>query len=779
MAMTDAEAQNMLDDKIDQIRAHQAGALDGIKGHLTAKEMEVMGEVLGLETDPVKNLINTMQALSQVIMVHEMESSIRDTGLAGGWIKDVRDRDPDLKTRFVPVSSKYDSNPVDPNALTRKGKAVWSPQKAVEAGALHGYTTSPEIAEFWQQVVKNEIKFDTMSGPLGTTIKSIIAANGIWRMLNTVYNVPAGGVKNAVGAYLAFIGTGRTHAGLMESIKIMSAVEFGDFKDPAARALIDKYHMLVEAGVAEPASLNELRDLFKYSPDFREILMGMAAPSGGSEISIKAHQAFGKAKKAVTHFYMWGDALFKMASFLAEEADLAKAWPNKSSQEISKMAAERVNDTMFSYEREPYWARNYKRAGGVVGIGNFFSFSYGMLRAGVNSFIMACKDIRQGWERNEAGDPGGAVQLAMGLKRFGGMFAMTVGVHGLVKAISWGFGWDEDKEKAAKELMPDYDRDAMIVFTSNFDPQSNELPTYFNLSNLLPFSYGYEGAVKGVTAIPGIIKALTDGDDKLAGDRIGKEITGTIMHWVQPFVDAPAWQKIRTLMIDGRDAYGRSIDQAGDDAISVIAHRSLETLKLLQPGLLKKIVTDGPFVSDEAQMFLTGNVKPERHTYHRMLSFLGFKPSQLDIRKMLMVRAGEAMSISADAAGAFHEKLTRPAGEFTIKEMEQGIDQWFERHQRAILLTAGFIDNAITLGADDLMIKDSLERAHVGSNTPRTITQENMKEMVYKKAIPMIRVTNQTLIKAQKAAELAGDKGRMSAVEDLYKRGRIRVGSGR
>ena len=753
---------------------------------ITSDLAEILQDIIGTETNAQKNFANTVHAINRLLTNHRIEASIRDDGLRNGYIAAANDpkADPRLKAHF---HGDRDSghDPVTPTGVRQRAPINTSVISAVEAiplGPLYGYKTSPEVAEWFREMYKMEIGHRDVSAVMETMRK----INGVWKVANTVYN-PVSAMRNVYGAFMSYVSNGHLWSGFARSAKVVLGQEFGHTKSIQSMlgsAEVDRlrsvFDRLVSIGAAEPGSFNDLMDFRNNVHESRNLFLGgvISSPSVNdktmNELGVKSKRAVAAVRKGFTRFYMYGDTYFKMAAFFAEHDALSKAFPSATSDQLDRMAAERVQACMFSFEREPYLIRNIKK--NPIS-GNYFSFGVGQLRAGINSINTGIRDVRDGAKRMARGEPGAGYQILMGTKRLAGMAAVTVAIKEAASFLSSLFGWDEEKIKKARTFMPDFDKDGTLVFLSEYVP--GEGAKYLNLSNLMPFSYGHEAIENLVTIIPHLIHESMNGDPALASRRMDEHISKVMWQWFSPFLDETASIKAINILMRGVDESGASIH--GSDQLGL--ERNITTLnailRLMVPGAAKSVARMG-LLGDESEAAILGhNVRDMPLSYQAAYAF-GFRIGDLDIKLGYQRAIEKALSIQADAKSILAQTLTKTTGPLSIDDAIRAGDKAEEATYASMKMSSAIVDDGIGLGMNPIDIILGMKDARIGSSGFGTNPSQKIRleTLLGERAGPLV-LSRQQLINIERSSIKSNDPGRWDAIQELVRRGYITFEKGR
>ena len=733
---------------------------------------DIRGDVakaIGLQEEPQVQFMNAIRTMNSALSRHRAEASVRDAGIKEGWIRRADDtkRAGQLSALFTPGGTADAAN---------------TPAEAMRMGALSGYASTPEVVEWWNSVVNHEFEpqhVNTIVALMGTI-------NGAWKVSHTILS---GGTSfvNAMSSMMTGFATGHFINGYGDAAKMVLAHEFGHrsaTKSIMGQANIDHFRAsfdeLVKTGEVEAGTLNDILDLFRHTPQLMsavsaDLLTRPGSSDAVNEVARMGKSAINKVKQTAVGIYRYGDSYFKMASMLAESESLQAAFPNLSAEEIRAMAAERTGRAMFSFRREPHWMRSFKRSVPIVG--TFFSYGWGITRAYMNGLQIAASDIYEGARRAKAGEQGGRQQVYMGLKRAGGlaltsMLAQTV----IAPLINGMFGWDDERDKAARQMLPEWDRDGVIVYQDDYKGDGSPV-RYVNIGRYLPFLVTTNSGKHFAALVGGVVANAAAGNIEGANKAIEEHGYAAFKGLIDPFLAETEASKLATSLVRGE------FSSPSMDTLETIRAMMEAIAKDFTPGTISDLSRAGIITSDSLNRLgfkARTDEKGEKYAIHeRMLYMLGYKYNLMDPTRGIVASANRHLIVAADAKKILSQTLAYPDKIAPEKLMEaikkaKGI---MDKSAHGIALT---IEAAKTLGLRTEDVVRAMKGAkvqvipHVGSSITR---QQILSSLMgsWRGPIGFSRSTLINIIESSKKK----DPERMELIKQAVKEGLIQFTSGR
>ena len=184
--------------------------------------------------------------------------------------------------------------------------------------------------------------------------------------------------------------------------------------------------------------------------------------------------------KGTAWFYRAGDDFVRLFMFEAEKARYKRNGAYQSDQQIADI----VLDTYQNYDRV---GRGWDRIRQFPFLGPFVSFPAEVVRTVGNSAILANKEINS----TNLGE------RKIGYQRVAGMMTTITGISAAMAASMIRHGITDDEDTAYREMMPPWDKNSMLIYTSRGDG----VVRYLNTSYTNPYAYLMDpimAVIKGV-----------------------------------------------------------------------------------------------------------------------------------------------------------------------------------------------------------------------------------------------------------------------------------------
>jgi len=417
---------------------------------------------------------------------------------------------------------------------------------------LQNVFTTPAMAKY----IKNGTELvgnNTYGSMLGRTLSRI---SGFGQATQTVLDVPAY-VLNAWGA-IQGLGTN----GYLVNVRFLpSAIKQAKTFSEQVRAkdakAIEELSKLKRQGVIDSDVTGEM--LYRNS-NF----------AGNNPMSLFG-KMYGKAMEKAGRAYGAGDTYAKLIAHRIERQSLAKAFPEKSADEIFDMASDVVRDVMPSYTTSAPAARALSR----LPFGTYAMYPTEVVRTYGNILRIGAKDVTEGLV-NKNGR-----QLARGLQRLGSLGAVNYGMYDYITANNSANGITEDTQLAIDLLSPDYAMAPTKFFTQPFrvDPETGNIMGRYTSSAQFDAYDFIKTPVAKLTAT-----LLSNGN---APQSAIDEIVGSLaQNILSPYTNPKFVTEAAINILSGVDENGRPIyDQAvgatfGDKVLAVLE----EAGGALEPG---------------------------------------------------------------------------------------------------------------------------------------------------------------------------------------------------
>lgn len=404
-----------------------AMALDVLKARkdIPPELRALMGEYL----DPRVNYLRSVAKSAQILEANRFLKDVRQAGL-GKW----------LFPRPITDSTGSYSTPI----AGKDSKSM---------GALAGLYTTPEIAAAFQAQAE--------AAP-GVTMRAWLALNGWAKIAKTVLS-PVTQTRNLLGNLGFLVAGAHWRADAAAEVWQAMRADFGLGDTPASRAYLARLARLGILG--ESVNAGELREALN---DAGGKLAGFERWTD-SRLMRAARLPF----TAAARLYQLNDEVFKIYAFENERRRWAKIDPSMTAEQLDKLAAERVRNTLPTYSLIPRGVQQVRRVGLT---GSFLSFPSEILRTGYHSIRYALEDLAAVNPR----------QKAAGAARLAGLVTVASLPAALSMTTRWLANIDKDDEDDLRRFLPEWSRNSSLYFTGADGTGRFEL---IDASYLDPWSY--------------------------------------------------------------------------------------------------------------------------------------------------------------------------------------------------------------------------------------------------------------------------------------------------
>ena len=341
---------------------------------------------------------------------------------------------------------------------------------------MDGLYTTPEIAAAF-----NAIK----PGELPKWARTLLTLNGTAKYSKTVLN-PITHVRNYVSNTIVMVANGhlpmsllsdaapmRVLAGELFSGRLLDLVEKGGFRTKDWR---DQYRRYVELGVLEDGVNGQ--ELFEVMKDS---LIGDPTLAEFSDNRMK--KIISKANKVPQKLYQAEDGFWKIIAFEKERNRYAKAFPNMTSEQLDRKAADIIRNTMPTYSLIPNAIQAFRR---FPGLAPFVSFASEIFRTNFHIIKLAREELHNPATRH------------IGLQRYAGLITAHLIPVMAVAAMRVFSGTSEEDDEQIRELTAPWDATGQLAFLGE---NNDGNPRFINMSYSDPYSMikrGVQGYKTGV-----------------------------------------------------------------------------------------------------------------------------------------------------------------------------------------------------------------------------------------------------------------------------------------
>lgn len=535
---------------------------------ILTKRKEIAPEIralLGEYQDPRVNYARSVAKMGQLLETHHFLTDAKAAGLGKFFFQEPL---PGAAVR-----------------LAAEGSKALAP--------LDGLYTTPEIADAFHRA------FDEQR-PQNAAWRAYLGLNGWVKTAKTVLH-PITQVRNFVANFGFLVANGHYHAadGGARVLQAMRA-EFGR-GDLAARDYLTRLARYKIVGESTAAG------------ELREALHQAGIKMTGIE-QWTDHRALAAAKapfRAAERMYRINDEVFKIFAFENEVQHWRQALPSAPIEQIERIAAERVHNTLPTYDKVPLAVQRIRRA---ALLGSFVSFPAEVVRTGYHTLRYALTDLR-------SNNP---IVRGMGARRLAGIAAAAAIWPAASMTSRWLNNLDNQDETDLRRFMPDWNKNAELLYTG---PNQQGRASLVDLSYLDPWAY--------------LRKPLLAA---MRGQDLGDAVGSAALEATQPFFGEGVLAKVLLDITRNRDDQGRPVydEQAGP------IDRQLQKLEHAWSAAEPGFITQGRRIVRAAR----GEVSPSGRAYQ-----LG--------DELLAVTTG-ARSQSLDVAQAHHFQAGKFAGELNL-----------------------------------------------------------------------------------------------------------------
>ena len=588
------EATKKVDLMLHEGTAHDSMARFIAESKLGSKDLSVLKKrkaiapeiraLLGEYEDPAINYAKSVTKMSRLVSNTAFLRQMREASLALGLLYEEKDR---------PVGTH--------KKIAADASEVYSP--------LNGLYTYPEFEQALRDAVGSNKEPDWY--------KWIVTANAAVKYGKTVL-APTTAMRNIISASMFSLTSGHWNlAHLDKSLKAAKTY----FTAQDVRGSREYINKLLKLGVLYDApNYRELQDLIKQVNEGESVVAKAMRKSKAATVLNYAQE-----------FYALGDDFWKILGFENEKAMLIKHF-NMSEANAEREAAERIRNTYPTYSMTGRGIQTLRR---FPLIGSFPSFPAEIIRTTYHKFRYFHQDAKALGYSNPA-------VLAKGVG-----LALGAGMMGAISALSAAmFGVDDDEEEAIRQMLPEWSRNANLLFLGRDDKGQIE---YMDLTWLDPYSYWK----KPLSAL-----ARDKDIDEKAGDA--------------------AWEALSPFL--GVDiAFGAAIQFAKDIANSGVT-RETATDKLgksLAPGAVNNAIGFWNAAHD------TVTKSGKKYSFEdEALALFGFRKGTLNAKVGLTYQAYGYQDKKREASTVLRDKATN-LGKVDINELRDAYAQSMEMHKEA------------------------------------------------------------------------------------------------
>jgi len=512
--------------------------------------------------------------------------------------------------------------------------------------------TSPEIAD----AMKHVMEPGSLDGVAGYIYSKWMMLNGITKMSKTVLSVPTQ-MLNFWSNFTFMVANG--HYDVKQSKKTFDTL-YSQLTSKGGKDAQELVQRLTRLGVfGTTVNVNEINDIFKRAglekSDIAEFTDGIVKKTVKAPVN------------AALKMYQAGDEFFKAFAFLNEHARWSEIRPDLSSSEIDSIVADRIRNTLPSYDMVPRLVQNIRKTGVI---GTFVSFPAEAIRTAFHTIRYAIQDIFSGND----------LQKKEGYRRLIGIGFAASFTKGIQMASMSMSGISDDEAEELRHHQPEWNENSDFMYL----PQSKK--GEYRMIDVTRWNpHGLE--VK-------VANAIMSGEDPMDALKSGmKEI-------LEPFgtltIQADAATKIIELMRSDEFAVQSPTNQTSEIAEIIWKAYGPTTLTQLQKVYLASEQLD----IQESDRAL--NLKDE------MTAFLGTRPVSRNISKSMMFKGFAYQKARRNISSEYRNLVRQPGSS------QAAIDKAYNRQEelRRDLFNemSKRVNNAIRyLGVTKAQVKDRLK----------------------------------------------------------------------
>ena len=398
-------------------------------------------------------------------------------------------------------------------------------------------------------------------------------------MMKTVGNV-ASAVHNFFGNIAFSIANGNLLWAVTMAPKTLISSFFGSFAVAGGRAtgmggpaLQEEAAEMIELGVFDSdIAINTIKKMSRAA-QAGILVEKKLGPAAGLQAAMKVlHAGATKTGAAFKETYQAADNWWKYFNYRIELAKQQWIHAGDASVTLDQMkrnAANMVMDTLPSYSRVSELVR---RGLGVESVfkhtGAFFTFQTESARTVSRNVTHVGRELVHGKNWKER---------SIAVHRTGGMLAMLAMPYLFSSLSKWMYGYDDDDEEALRDSLPEYQKNASLLFMLPKDEKGN--PRYADVSWLNPYGIFHSAWIAGSRA-----KREGKGAGAVAGTAALSALKPLLT--VQPGVG--------TIMdiVRNQDSLrgGKQIYNPEDTVENQIKDMGLRALQGLAPGTLQNLM---------------------------------------------------------------------------------------------------------------------------------------------------------------------------------------------
>lgn len=646
------------------------------------KRKEIAPEIralLGEYTDPKINYTRTMLKMSRLIWNTNFLKDVQKIGMREGWLTAEQDE-------------------INTDAMAGTGSEVLAP--------LNGLYTTPEVKQAFKDALGKSSSSNWMN--------HLIGLNGVVKAGKVLYS-PATQIRNFVSAPFFVIQSGSMNINEIQKAAT-TAWEFAVSKDGNTT---EYFRELTRLGVTyNTPNVGMLQDALADGDQVFAALNQVGVNKFG-ETADQVVTTGKKVNNIIQNFYRIGDDFWKIVAYESQLAQYRKAKPNMPLEEVKKIVAKRVRDSIPTYSLIGSGMRKLSR---FPVLGTFVAFSSEVIRTSVGNFKIMVGDFA---------DPD-LVPLAR--KR----------AIGMVIAHSWAYaagalgmsllGITDDEEESVRKLGSPWSENANLLFWGRDEKGNMET---VDLSFVDPYNLFHKP-----------INALMR--KQPWGDSLVGAVGEVLLPFFGPEIASGALfevvtnRKLRT----NRPIYNE--DAPGLDQSEEIA---LHLIKSMGPGVFRNI--------EGVSKAIKGDRSPSGKEYKlkdELLASMGIKFSTFDPKLSLYFRTSDFKEVLGNANSILY-KVASNVNPVSDEDLEEAFNSANDARIRGYNDMLKMVNSARLSGVSDSELRRVLSASKV--------SKAYINRLVRGKEAPKWRIGKTFLKGATKRARILLDR---ETANDLRKR---------
>ena len=640
---------------------------------ILVKRKEIAPEIralLGEYTDPKINYTRTMLKMSRLIWNTNFLKDVQRIGMREGWLTAEQTRD-------------------NTDAMAGTGSEVLAP--------LNGLFTTPEVKQAFRDALGKS------SAP--NWMNHLIGLNGVVKAGKVLYS-PATQIRNFVSAPFFVIQSGSMNINEIQKAA-NTAWQFAVSKDGNTA---EYFRELTRLGVTyNTPNVGMLQDALADGEQVFAALNQVGVNKFG-ETADQVVTAGKKVNNIIQNFYRIGDDFWKIVAYESQLAQYRKAKPNMPLEEVKKIVAKRVRDSIPTYS---LIGSGMRKLGRFPVVGTFVAFSSEVIRTSVGNVKIMASDFADPDLRPLARKRAIGMAIAHSWTYAAGALGMSL------------LGITDDEEESVRKLGSPWSENANLLFWGRDEKGNMET---VDLSFVDPYNLFHKP-----------INAL------LRNQPIGDSLVGAAKEVILPFfgfeIATGALYEVITnrKMRTDRPIYNE--DAPGLDQSEEIG---LHLIRSLGPGVFRNI--------EGVNKAIKGQRSPSGKEYKlkdELLAAMGLKFSTFDPKLSLYFRSADFKDTIGNANSILY-KVASNVNQVEEGDLEQAFDSANKARIRGYNDMLKMVNAARLSGVTDSELRKILSASRV--------SKSYINRLVRGKEAPKWRIGRTFLKGATKRARILLDR---------------------